>query len=179
MSRTKVLSAFIPNLFPSLNEILRVRSQDRRHGWSGMKKACESAVDKVLNTAKMLPKIPYHVEFRWVEWNARRDPDNIASGGCKPVFDALIKIGIIEDDGWDYFGRIVHEFSIAESKEDIGVEVVFYRDDELIKQRKKELEKNRTSHPPKNKRIVKPKRRGKAKRKRTRNNKMKFKRKKK
>lgn len=178
-SRRKVLSAFIPNLFPSLNDVLRVRSQDRRYGWNNMKKACESVVNSAMGTCKMLPKIPYHVEFKWVEWNSRRDPDNVASGGCKPVLDALIKIGIIEDDGWDYFGRITHSFAIAETKEDIGVLITFYRDEDLIEERREELKKSRGSHPPRDKRVVKPKRRKKKARRKKRSRKMKFKKKKK
>jgi hypothetical protein len=178
----KVLEAFIPGLFPSLNDILRVRSQDRRHGWSDVKRSCENAVAKVIGAAKMIPKVPYRVEFEWVEWNIRRDPDNVASGGCKPIFDALIKIGIIEDDGWDYFGEIIHRYSIAKTKDDIGVHVRFYRDQNLIDERREQLKKSRGSHPPRNKRVVKPRKSRKKRKTRKRkpgNSKMGFKGKKK
>lgn len=175
--RRLVMKAFIPNLFPSINDVLRVRSQNKRHGWSNMKRDCQNAVAKVMGTCKMLPKVPYSVVFKWQEWNTRRDPDNIASGGCKPILDALIKIGIIEDDGWDYFGELIHRFTVAEKKEDVGVWVYFYRDEELIRERRKTIKNSRGSHPPRNCRIVKPKKRRKKRRKRGKNRKMGFKKK--
>jgi hypothetical protein len=38
--------------------------------------------------------------FQWREKNRRRDPDNIAGGGRKLVFDGLILAKILAGDGW-------------------------------------------------------------------------------
>lgn len=161
-----VLSAFVPRLFPTLNEILEVRSKDKKHGWSDVKKMCEAAVKRVFKTCEMLPEKPYHVRFVWLEWNMRRDPDNVGSGGCKPILDALQEAGLISDDGWGYLGRIVHDYEIAPTEQDVGVRIEFYEDRELIESRRKmAVPKGRAAHPPAAVRIVKPRKiKGKARR---------------
>ena len=153
MTMTCVVKAFIPRLFPSLNEVLRIRSQSRKHGWNNLKILCETAVKKVFRTCEMLPKKPYHIVFRWAEWNKRRDPDNVAAGGSKPILDALQEAGLIADDGWGYIGRIVHEFTVAYSEKEVGVTIEFWDDPFLNKN--PEYGK-RAAHPPAGVRIVRP-----------------------
>lgn len=45
---------------------------------------------------------PVELEFYWYEKNKRRDHDNVSSFGRKVIQDALVKAGVLEDDGWDY-----------------------------------------------------------------------------
>ena len=45
---------------------------------------------------------PVELEFYWYEPNKRRDHDNVSSFGRKVIQDALVKAGVLRDDGWDY-----------------------------------------------------------------------------
>lgn len=73
-----------------------------------MKRANEEAVMWAIKAAHLKPmKCPVHVHVTWVEGKKPgvtrfrpRDKDNIRSS-IKFVLDALVKAGIIEDDGFD------------------------------------------------------------------------------
>lgn len=45
---------------------------------------------------------PVVIEFTWYEPNKKRDHDNVSSFGRKVIQDALVKTGVLKDDGWDY-----------------------------------------------------------------------------
>ena len=45
---------------------------------------------------------PVELEFYWYEKNKKRDHDNVSSFGRKVIQDALVKAGVLKDDGWDY-----------------------------------------------------------------------------
>lgn len=45
---------------------------------------------------------PVTLKFTWYEPNKKRDHDNVSSFGRKVIQDALVKCGVLKDDGWDY-----------------------------------------------------------------------------
>jgi len=66
-------------------------------------------------------KPPVWIDITWVEENTRRDKDNIAFGK-KFIFDALVKSGVLEDDGWMFIEGFSDNFKV--DKENPRVEVV-------------------------------------------------------
>ncbi len=69
---------------------------------AGVEKALKECkdFDWLLNEVKARPiQSPVAIEYHWVEPNKRRDLDNIAFAK-KFINDALVKIGILEGDGW-------------------------------------------------------------------------------
>lgn len=49
--------------------------------------------------------------FLFVEQNVRRDPDNIAGGAVKFIFDGLRLAKLLDDDGWASVGSLYYEFT--------------------------------------------------------------------
>lgn len=43
---------------------------------------------------------PVQMSYRWYEKNQRRDLDNVSSFGRKCIQDALVKTGVLANDGW-------------------------------------------------------------------------------
>ena len=75
------------------------------------KNAYVGARVKVKNEAIVLSEIsqqlrglkinnPVVVNYSWYEVNKRRDLDNISSFGRKVIQDALVKSGVLNNDGW-------------------------------------------------------------------------------
>lgn len=53
----------------------------------------------------------YDWTFVWYRKNRRNDPDNIQVG-TKYIFDAFVKNGVIENDGWNEINSITHKFRV-------------------------------------------------------------------
>lgn len=62
------------------------------------------------------------LEFYWYEPNKRRDHDNVSSFGRKVIQDALVKAGVLKDDGWDYIDGFRDVFLL--DRENPRIEVV-------------------------------------------------------
>jgi Holliday junction resolvase RusA-like endonuclease len=59
----------------------------------------------------------------WYYKNKRRDPDNIAAGGTKFLFDSLVKNEIIKDDTLEFISGFTHYFVVGE-KDGVEIEIV-------------------------------------------------------
>lgn len=62
------------------------------------------------------------VHYTWYEKNKMRDLDNISSFGRKVIQDALVEMGILKDDGWEYVVGFTDTFAI--DKENPRIEVL-------------------------------------------------------
>lgn len=60
--------------------------------------------------------------FHWYEKNKRRDPDNIAFAK-KFIFDALVKAGILDNDGWKQVSELGDKFYIDTEEQRVEVEI--------------------------------------------------------
>ena len=64
-----------------------------------------------------------YLRFNWIEPNKRRDKDNIASAK-KFIIDALVKSGILENDGWKNVIGFSDRFSVDKNNPRIEVEIL-------------------------------------------------------
>jgi len=51
---------------------------------------------------------PCDIHIRWYEPNRRRDKDNITTGK-KFILDALVEVGVLQNDGWNDIGKLSDE----------------------------------------------------------------------
>lgn len=78
----------------------------------------------IQSIVRKLPKFDkVCLDFVWYEPNARRDPDNIMSGGTKFILDSLVKANIIYDDSQKYIKGISHKVVVDRKNPRIEVEI--------------------------------------------------------
>lgn len=103
------LCILIPGELPALNEIINADRQNRFAG-ARLKRRAMDAV------APYLPKTPLTtpvtVDIHFCSKNARKDPDNIAAGATKIIFDAMQRAGILENDGQKQIAGLRYTFSV-------------------------------------------------------------------
>ena len=66
--------------------------------------------------------LPINVKITWVCENKKRDKDNIMAGQ-KFILDAMVKAGVIKDDGWKYIGEIEHKFTVEKNNPHVIIEL--------------------------------------------------------
>ena len=64
---------------------------------------------------------PISITYYFYEPNRRRDKDNIAAFAMKVIQDALVKEGIIKNDGWQEIESFICHFFIDKEKPRIVV----------------------------------------------------------
>lgn len=95
-------------------------------GYSRLKRDWTDRIAMYAKAAKLAPLLPpVTLRFRWVEKARRRDPDNIAAGGRKLCLDALVKAGLLPDDGWAQVAGWVDTFEV--DRDNPGVEISLAR----------------------------------------------------
>lgn len=119
--RIRTQSFTIAGSLPGLNEIVRA---DRGNRYGGNKLKRESDL-KVWATAIRRVKPVYgrcSVHIRWIEKDARRDPDNIAAG-TKFILDGLRLAGVLAGDGHRHIGPDIHHTFPPPDRDDPRIEV--------------------------------------------------------
>ncbi len=103
------LCVLIPGELPSLNDII---DADRKNRFVGakLKRQAMDAVAPYLPRAKLTT--PVAVDIHFCSKNARKDPDNIAAGATKIIFDAMQRAGILENDGQKQIAELHYTFSV-------------------------------------------------------------------
>jgi hypothetical protein len=99
-----------------MNEIIAAAKRGRGLGYAALKRTWTGCVH-INALEQRLPKFPGRVvlEFRWLEKDKRRDPDNVAAGGRKLILDGLVKAGILQGDSWRYVSAWRDSFDVASS----------------------------------------------------------------
>lgn len=96
---TVILS--IPGTLPGLNEY---SAAERKHRQAAAKLKRETEQRIILTARSQLPNVhlsnPVNMFYSWFEPNRRRDKDNIAFAK-KFIQDALVKAGVLKNDGWE------------------------------------------------------------------------------
>lgn len=89
--------------------------ENRRHRMAGAreKKVQQCICAEAIRACGVQPvKIyPVCIKINWIEPNARRDPDNIATGK-KFIFDALQETGVLRNDSMKEISGITEAFGV-------------------------------------------------------------------
>lgn len=102
--------AVIPYKFPSFNDYI---NECRKNKYAGNKKKHE--IERSIKPyLKHLPQInrPVTIDFVWHEENRKRDPDNCAFAK-KFILDAMVALGVLEDDSIKYVRGFTDRFDIG------------------------------------------------------------------
>ena len=115
----------IPGRLPGLNDYIKAMNHNRHNG-AEMKRQNMNDVMWVIRSQMGNRKIkhPVYVRFLWVEQDRRRDRDNISAFGRKVILDALVSLGTIKDDGWDYVTGFSERYAVSKSNPRIEVELI-------------------------------------------------------
>ena len=112
----------IPGTLPGLNEYINAE-RGNRYQAAKMKRQAEDKI--VMCIWEQAPGVkftgPVHITYIWYEANQRRDKDNVAFAK-KFVQDALVKAGVLGNDGWQEIVSFEDKFGV--DKENPRVEVV-------------------------------------------------------
>lgn len=113
----------IRGTLPGLNDYITAERSNKYAG-AKMKKQCETVV---MHHARALGKAgfekPVHMLYQWYEPNRRRDKDNISSFGRKVIQDALVRCGVLKNDGWANIDGFADEFYIDKKNPRIEVKI--------------------------------------------------------
>lgn len=66
---------------------------------------------------------PVIMRYTWYEPNRKRDKDNISSFGRKCIQDALVKAGVLKNDGWNEIESFSDKFFVDKKNPRIEVEI--------------------------------------------------------
>lgn len=116
---------FVMGQLPGANDITKA---NRSH-WSigaKQKKLTQEKICWAIKFSKIKPMESVRINYRWCEPNRKRDLDNIAAAQ-KFINDAIVHMGILEDDGWRNVLIFEHSFEVV-SKKEIGVHVTLIGD---------------------------------------------------
>lgn len=105
-------SFMIPGRLPGLNEYSNAERTNPKKA-ATMKRDAEHRI--ILAAKAQLRGIRFRskviMRYLWIEPNRRRDKDNIAFAK-KFVQDALVKAGVLQNDGWDYVDGFSDKFAV-------------------------------------------------------------------
>ena len=90
-----------------------------------MKKRNQKAVRNAILATKLtkVSKYPITLKITWYEPNKRRDIDNIVFA-TKFIQDALVQMGVIENDSQKFIDALVQDVKIDKENPRIEVEII-------------------------------------------------------
>lgn len=113
----------IPFRLPGLNEYTKL-NRGNRYGANKKKQELEQKIGWIamsqLGGVEITEKVK--IEYLWVEENRRRDLDNI-SFAKKFIQDALVKVGILRNDGWNEIAFSIDRFEVDKGNPRVEVKI--------------------------------------------------------
>lgn len=100
----------IPHSLPCINDMVA----KNRFVYNKLKQDTESMIEYEIRRQKIKPMNYAYLSFVWFEKDKRRNPDNVSGGGPKFVLDALVRSGILKNDGWSEVLGIRHGFVVGQ-----------------------------------------------------------------
>ena len=114
----------IPGILPNLNDYIDAERMHRQKA-ATMKRQAEQVV--ILAARKQLRQVkfekPVVMRYIWWEPNRRRDKDNVSSFGRKVIQDALVRAGVLKNDGWANIEGFSDEFRVDKTNPRVEVEI--------------------------------------------------------
>ncbi len=109
---------------PNLNNFISAYCKNRYAG-NKLKRDTQDTVCHYIRLAKLKPiHCRVHMKYTFYEPNTRRDLDNIFSFCAKVTQDALVELGILENDGWKNIAGFSTEFKIDKVNPRIEIELI-------------------------------------------------------
>ena len=102
-----------PFALPTLNEYINAERTNRYMAASIKKNTEHKLMLFIKGQTKESFTEPVFIKYRWVRKDARHDKDNIAFAK-KFVQDALVKAGVLPNDGWKNIIGFTDEFELGE-----------------------------------------------------------------
>lgn len=113
----------IPFRLPGLNEYTKL-NRGNRYGANKKKQDLEEKIGWIakseLKGVKITKKV--RIDYLWVEENRRRDLDNI-SFAKKFIQDALVKVGILRNDGWNEIEYSTDRYAVDKGNPRVEVKI--------------------------------------------------------
>ncbi|MDI6617877.1 MAG: hypothetical protein QME45_04255 [Clostridiales bacterium] len=111
----------IPGVLPGLNEYINAERKNKYMA-AAVKKKIERDIMLIAKAQLKNTTInkPVTMEYTWIVPDRRRDKDNIAFAK-KFIQDALVKTGILRDDGWNEITGFTDKFKV--DRENPSVEI--------------------------------------------------------
>lgn len=117
----------IPGRLNNLNDYIAAE-RTNRHAGAKMKAENEAVVSAHIRKCLKGVTIgsPVRMHYRWYEPDKRRDLDNVSSFGRKVIQDALVKCGVLENDGWKQVAGFDDAFYVDRKNPriEVGIEEV-------------------------------------------------------
>ena len=111
----------IKGRLPGLNEYITALNSNRYEG-NAMKQQAEKDI-----TRQLIPKVkitkPVFIKYKWYEQSRRRDLDNVAFAK-KFINDAMVKCGVLQNDGWKNIVGFSDEFYIDKENPRTEIEIM-------------------------------------------------------
>lgn len=115
----------IPGILPNLNDYISAERQHRQKA-AQMKKQTERLI--MLCAKAQLRGVsfdgPVVMRYTWYEPNRRRDKDNVSSFGRKCIQDALVRAGVLKNDGWGEIDSFSDRFFVDKKNPRVEVEIM-------------------------------------------------------
>ena len=116
-----MISMTIPGKLPGLNEYIALERANR-HKAAKLKRDTEFrislAVKAQLRGVRF--RTPVVMHYTWIEPDRRRDKDNVAFAR-KFVQDALVRCGVLKNDGWAQVENFTDAFSVDKKNQRVEV----------------------------------------------------------
>lgn len=112
----------IDGRLPGLNEYT-AKCRTNHYVGAQMKKQAQAYVSRYIMAQRLKPMSkPVVISYTWYEANKRRDHDNVSGFGHKVINDALVKAGVLADDGWAEVVGYADAFAV--DKDNPRIEVI-------------------------------------------------------
>lgn len=125
MSEQGVVKLTIPGTLPNLNDYIEALDRNRHKG-AALKKQTERII--ILCAKSQLRGVSFNVpvvmRYTWYEPNRRRDKDNVSSFGRKCIQDALVRVGVLKNDGWGEVDSFSDSFDVDKKMPRVEVEII-------------------------------------------------------
>ncbi len=124
MNESKAVWLVIPGTLPNLNDYIGAERAHRQKA-AAMKRQTERTI--MLCAKSQLGGVSFDVpvvmRYTWYEPTRRRDKDNVSSFGRKCIQDALVRAGVLKNDGWGEIDSFSDRFFVDKKNPRIEVEI--------------------------------------------------------
>ena len=101
--------------FPGLNELLGAKSSQKGswNAYNDLKRRHYGQIKLLCQAQRIDPVGPGYFSLLFCEPDRRRDPDNLAAGGIKLIFDSLVGAGVMKGDSWTHVLGFVSYWKVS------------------------------------------------------------------